>query len=224
MKKVFFLLLALVLVCSLAVPAQAATVTIDGKDNIKFRPGSTYHATDLFDEQFKNVMPGDTVYTDIVIHAGFANFSEDSVKVWMRAIPHNADGNSPVTGVDFVSMQDFLHQLELKVYNLSKNGELIFKGKADELDDLRNNVLLGSFRKSSKIVLRVELVVPIELDNKYANRVGELDWLFTVEAWDDPSVDNPKTGDYIMLAAGVMLFSAAAIIILLFWKRRKREE
>ena len=34
--------------------------------------------------------------------------------------------------------------------------------------------------------------------------------------------DNPKTGDYIMIAVGIMFVSAAALVTLLIVKRKKR--
>ena len=61
------------------------------------------------------------------------------------------------------------------------------------------------------------------MGNEFARRVGEIDWQITVEAFDDPSVDNPKTGDYIMMAVAVMAVSAAALIVILAVKRKKKK-
>ena len=67
------------------------------------------------------------------------------------------------------------------------NGEeLIYEASPDELDGLAANVPLGTFRKGEATALTVELTVPIELGNEYASRVGEVDWIFTVEALFDP--------------------------------------
>jgi len=226
MKKVFSLLLAVMLVVSLAVPAAAAgnegTVTINGKNNITFKPGSSYSATDLFDDGFKGIMPGDKIEETITIRSGFS-FHEDSLKVYMRAIPHTNSDNKPVTGVDAVEMMDFLNKLNLRV---TKGSEVIFKGQAGKLGGLKKNVLLGTFRRDGSIQLKVELEWPTGGNydyNKYANRVGEIDWVFTVEAYDDPEYDNPKTGDYIMLAVATMAVSAAALIVLCTKKIRKKQ-
>ena len=231
MKKVFSLLLSLMIVMSLAVPAAATEnlgilTFLEKNDENTFTcsPGIS-NATDLFDEGFKNVMPGDKIVGYVHIKGNFNSFHEDSLKVWMRAIPHSDDGNAPITpGTgDVAYMNDFLNELSLRVYNMSDGDKEIFRGQADELDGLRENVYLGSFRKNGKIVLRVELDVPITLGNEFAHRVGEVDWLFTVEAFDDPSYDNPKTGDYIMMAVAGMAVSAAALIVILAVKRKKKK-
>lgn len=79
-------------------------------------------------------------------------------------------------------MTEFLKQLSMKVWN----GEtLIFDAKADELGGLQENTPLGTFRTGETAKLKVELSVPIELDNKFANRVGEVDWVFHVEAFNE---------------------------------------
>lgn len=62
----------------------------------------------------------------------------------------------------------------------------------DELDGLKSNKLLGTFRTGETATLKVELSVPIELDNKYANRVGEVDWIFHVEAYNESQLSVRK--------------------------------
>ena len=223
MKKVFSLLMAVAILFAMALPASAASLTFEKKDTFTVKPGIS-NATDLFDEQFKNVMPGDKIVGYITLKGGF-NFYEDTLKVYMRAVPHNVDGNKPVTSGtgDVADMNEFLHQLDLRVYNENESKtKPIFNAKADQLDGLKENVYLGSFRKDGKIVLRVELDVPIELGNEFAHRTGEVDWVFTVEAFDDPSYDNPKTGDYIMIAVAVMAVSGIALAAALVAKRKKR--
>ncbi len=237
MKKVFSLLMALMIVLSLATPAFASSVTVTGKDSYIFTPGSEYHVSDLFGDAFKNVMPGDTLTQEITIQGNFSLFTEDSLKVWLEAIAHDPETNPhqysefyegldgkddteiDVEGrdEDYVSMDDFLSQLNLKVTN-TKNKKVLYDGPAN---GVFKKTLLGSFRKSGKIVLQVELEVPIELDNKYANRVGEVDWVFTVSAFEDD--DNPKTGDYIIIGAAALLaVSGAALVVLLIAKKKRK--
>ena len=206
--------------------SSAASLTFEKKDSFTVKPGIS-NAYDLFDAQFKNVMPGDKIVGYITAKGNFANFHEDTLKVWIKAIPHNADGNKPVTAGtgDAATMNQFLHQLDLRVYNENESKtKPIFDAEADQLDGLKENVYLGSFRKNGKIVLRVELDVPITLGNEFAHRTGEVDWLFTVEAYDDPSVDNPKTGDYVLrVALPVMAISGAALLLVFFRKKKQRQ-
>lgn len=222
MKKLISSLLALMLVLSLAVPAAAASgsVTFKGKkEKFSFDPGSSYSATDLFD--FKNVMPGDRLYEAIKV----TNKSRDadSIKIYLRTETHDSGNqmtvSDPAYGKDYVEMNDFLSQLTMRIYN---GDTLIFEGSPDEE---AGTIYLGSLRRNKSLTLQVELDVPIELGNEYANRVGEVDWIFTVEAYDDPNIDNPKTGDYIMMAVAIMVISGAAIALLMFlYKRSKKEK
>ena len=238
MKKVFSLLLSLMILFSLAVPAAAAEKNEGFLTFFKYKGENSFtcsprigHATDLFDEGFKNIMPGNTIVGYVTVKGDFASFHEDTLKVWMKAVPHNADGNKPKAANvgDVTQMNDFLHQLNLKVYNenVSKT-KPIFDAEADQLDGLKENVYLGSFRKNGKIVLRVELNWPADRENcnynDYAHRTGEVDWLFTVEAFDDPAYDIPKTGDYILrVALPVMAISGAALLLVFFRKKKQRQ-
>jgi len=122
-------------------------------------------------------------------------------------------------------MSDFLSQLTMRVY---QGRRLIYEASPDELDGLSRNVYLGSLDYRDSVNLTVELDVPITLGNEYANRVGEVDWVFTVETYhessDKPS-SNPKTGDYIIMgAAALMAISGAALLILFISKRRKNRK
>ena len=230
MKRLFSLLLAVAILFTMALPASAASLTFEKKDSFTVKPGIS-NAYDLFDAQFKNVMPGDKIVGYITVKGNFANFHEDTLKVWIKAIPHNADGNKPVTAGtgDAATMNQFLHQLDLRVFNENESKtKPIFDAEADKLDGLQENVYLGSFRKNGKIVLRVELNWPADRENcnynDYAHRTGEVDWLFTVEAYDDPAYDIPKTGDYVLrVALPVMAISGAALLLVFFRKKKQRQ-
>lgn len=241
MKKVFSLLLALMLMISMVPAALAAevgsTIIVKGKDLFGFEIVSEYTDTDLFDN-FKDVMPGDRLDETVTITNQLWGY--DYIKVYMRAVPHheqfnpltysepfeNEDGKdqADIDGVrdeTVATMTDFLSQLTMRVYD--KNGRKIYEASPDELDGLKNNVYLGTLRRLRSMELRVELDVPAELGNEYANRVGEVDWVFTIEGHNDPS-DNPKTGDYIItFAVAAMVISAAALAVLLLLKKRNRK-
>ena len=191
-KTIFSLVLTLLLTVSLATSAFAASsITFKGfSDGFDFQPGSEYTETDLF-EGFKNVMPGDTV-TDTITFTNEATDC-DYVNLYMRAEAHDEAGNLLSEKVaekeSVATMTEFLSQLSMKVWN---GTELIYDASPDQLDGLQDNTLLGTFRTGDTTTLKVELTVPIELDNRFANRVGEVDWIFHVEAYNESQLSVRK--------------------------------
>ena len=192
-KATFSLVLMLLMVMSLASTAFAASpsITFNGfSKGFDFQPGSEYTETDLFGS-FKNVMPGDTVTETITFTNSAADC--DFVNLYMRAEAHDETANplSPkVAGKEtVVTMTEFLSKLSMKVWN---GTELIYDASPDELDGLKTNKFLGTYRSGEKATLKVELNVPIELGNEYANRVGEVDWIFHVEAYNESQLSVRK--------------------------------
>lgn len=184
-KTITSLLLALLLV-SLSATALAADASVTFKGSsagFDFQPGSDYTTTDLFDN-FKGVMPGDTV-TQIIT---FTNSAADCdfVNLYMRAVAHDETANPLSDKVaekeTVATMTQFLSKLSMKVWN----GEtLIYEASPDQLDGLQENTFLGTYRAGETATLKVELSVPIELGNEFANRVGEVDWVFHVDAYNE---------------------------------------
>ena len=183
----------LLMVMSLASTALAASpsITFNGfTSGFDFQPGSEYTETDLFGN-FKNVMPGDTVTETIT----FTNSATDCdfVNLYMRAEAHDETDNplSPKVAEkeSVATMTEFLSKLSMKVWN---DTELIYEASPDELDGLETNRLLGTFRTGETATLKVELTVPIDLGNEYANRVGEVDWIFHVEAYNESQLSVRK--------------------------------
>lgn len=192
-KAILSLVLMLLTVMSLAVTAFAASpsITFNGfTSGFDFKPGSEYTETDLFGS-FKNVMPGDTVTETITFTNSAADC--DFVNLYMRAEAHDETENplSPKVAENetIATMTDFLSKLSMKVWN---GTELIYDASPDELDGLKENKFLGTFRTGETATLRVELTVPIELGNEYANRVGEVDWIFHVEAYNESQLSVRK--------------------------------
>ena len=223
MKHVTSLVLALILVLSLSVTAFAATSSVEysGHNIFGFAPGSEFTKTDLFDN-FKGVMPGDTL-TETITVSNTARCC-DFIKIYLRAVPH--DGENPLSpkvaqSETVASMSDFLNQLTMTV---TQDGKTIFSGKANELDGLKKNVLLGTLRRNKSVTLDVTLTVPADLGNEYANRVGEVDWLFTVEEYDAARPDTPKTGDEpnIIPYVALLAMGLAGMFFLLVTKRKKQ--
>ena len=192
-KAVFSLVLMLLIVMSLSSTAFAAAPSITFKgftSGFDFQPGSEYTETDLFNS-FKNVMPGDTVTETIT----FTNSASDCdfVNLYMRAEAHDETANplSPkVTDKETIAaMTEFLSKLSMKVWN---GTELIYDAAPNELGGLGSNKFLGTFRSGETATLKVELSVPIDLDNKFADRIGEVDWIFHVEAYNESQLSVRK--------------------------------
>ena len=254
MKNLFSLICSMVLLFCLSLTAFAAdsSITFEGKSaGFTFEPGSEYTATDLFDN-FKDVMPGDVLTEEITIKNNASDC--DYINLYIRAIAHDEDDNpltyseafENVDGNDqadmegqrdetVASMADFLAQLSMKVYH---NGTLIQEVSPDQLNGLVNNIFLGTYRRGSTGKLVVELEIPLSLGNEYANRVGEVDWVFTVEALDDPvppvqetpaptpGVTTPQTGDNSNLLIYVcgLLIGAVIFVALIYVKKVKNKE
>lgn len=216
--------LALVLVLLLGMSATAfaeSKVTYEGgAEKFVFLPGSEYSETDLF-ENFKGVMPGDVITQEITVQNNYTKAKK--VNIYLRAVVHDEQGNPLSEEVarteDLVSMQDFLSQLTMTV---KQGDKVLFSASPDELDGLKENVLLGAFPGKSYTKLVVELSVPIELGNEYANRVGEVDWVFTAEEVTK-TVQTGDDSDLILWAALMTLSLVTAAGVILSLNRKNKE-
>ena len=211
MKRFVTFLCVLSLLLSMAAAASAAgTVTYDGNaDEFIFAPGTEESPTSLF-ENFRNVMPGDTLTEEIVIKNDVDK--EVKVRVYMRSL-----GAQEGT-------EDFLSQMNLRV--TQKGDSVLFAAPADQTAQLTDWVYLGTVYSGGEITLEVTLEVPITMGNDFQNRVGYLDWQFMIEELpidpDDPLP--PQTGDTsnIVLVIAIMGISLLALIVLLVILGRKK--
>lgn len=190
--------------------AASSTVTYTGrKSGFEFAPGSAYVSSDLFDN-FKQVIPGD-VRAEKVTVVNESTYS-DYIKVWMRALLHDTENNSISPAVlaelsederrgtmsELEYMHDFLEQLTLTVWNGEKKDEnIIYQGAPDSLEEgfEEGNVYLGALGYHQSLELNVELAVDIEMGNEYAERIGEVDWVFVIEEHNEdnePDYWDPK--------------------------------
>lgn len=177
-------LAVVLLVCS-AAPTLAVeqVVTWQGQEKgFGFAPGSEYTATDLFGS-FKGIMPGDRLTETITLNN--AATDTDYIRLYLRAVPHGED-NAPTasgSGETVATMADFLSQLTMRVYN----GEtLIYEASPDKTAGLTENVFLSQLSSGDSTTLKAELEVPFALSNRYANCLGEVDWVFTAEQFHTP--------------------------------------
>lgn len=238
-KTIASLVMMLVLLLGIGAPAYAldGNVTYEGgAEKFVFTPGSGYTDTDLFDG-FKGVMPGDELVQIIEVKNGF--FGTGSVNIYLRAVAHDEVDN-PLTysesfedlaGKDQAgipgqrdetveSMTKFLNQLEMKVYK--QDGTCIFSGSP--ADGWEKNILLANVPRGKSITLTVVLGVPTTMGNDFANRVGEVDWVFTAEELDPQG--NPKTGDTsnltLWIVVMVVCLAAIAVVAFLVLKKKKK--
>lgn len=222
LKTISALALALLLLLGMGATAFAESkVTYEGgAEKFVFLPGSEYTETDLF-ENFKGVMPGDVITQEITVQNDYTK--AEKVNIYLRAVVHDEQGNPLSEEVarteDLVSMQDFLSQLTMTV---KQGDKVLFSASPDELDGLKENVLLGTFPGRSKTILTVELSVPFELGNEYANRVGEVDWIFTAEEVTK-TVQTGDDSDLILWAALMTLSLVTAAGVILTLNRKNKE-
>jgi len=225
-----------------AAPAAFAdsTASYEGHEAVfAFSEGTEYHATDLFDG-LKDVMPGDELNQKVTV----ANKGDLEIVVYLSAEAHDEEGNpleyseafeeadlkdggkDPEAGdalggpgerdEDVASMADFLAQLTLKV---ALGDRVLFEGAPHQPGALSEPAMLARLAPGESVQLDVALSVPAELGNEYAYRVGEVDWVFTVE---EPDPVLPDTGDTspMALIAAVALCALAAALLLAALRRR----
>lgn len=247
MKKLLSLVMIAAALAALTVPALAADAVVrrEGTSGLVIETvGSGYTDTDLFGS-FKNVMPGDELTEDITVKNSVNGF--DYVKLYIRAVPHDEQGNLLTYDEEFentdgkdkqniegmrdetvATMADFLAQLSMDVYLVNADGtkQSIFSASPDKSAQLTDSVLLGTFAKGESAKIQAVLHVPAEqLGNEYANRVGEVDWLFTVEGFNNEKPLIP-TGQLnwpvaVFGALGVLLIAGGIIVLT---KKKKNEK
>lgn len=251
MRKISKIASALALSCALALGAAApALADVAYKDQSLAVTGSgSYTATDLFGG-FKDVMPGDELDQPVTV----SNESGKTVRVYLRAEAHGAsngltyseafeeaDGKDQATDPGaglggpgqrdegIAGMADFLRQLHLTVM---AGGVTVFDATPDLEAQLAENVLLGELAPGGSLRIDARLSVPLSMGDAYANRVGEVDWVFTAEELDEPAApaDRPsgplsQTGDSspaLLLAALAGAAVAVAAAALLLSRRSRR--
>lgn len=211
-RKIISCLLMLMLLVSLVPVGQAASgnVTYGGRSKkFIFEPGSRYSPTDLF-PNFKDVMPGDSISQRIYVENKAAN--KVKIRIYMRAKGAHEDS------------EEFLSQMNLRVEK--KKDTILFDAPADQRAQLTKWTYLGTLYSGGETELKVILDVPVEMDNRFQNAVGYLDWEFMVEEYPVESTDPqvPQTGDIILRYIMVMVLSGGGLLMLFFLYRKKKNK
>ena len=201
MKKVSVLLMALVIVLSLAVPAFAVfedskVQYVGGAENFVFvvdENGEQLAPHDLFVE-FKDVIPGDKLTQTVIVSN--TNSDSDYVRLYLRALPHDETKNPlNITDETIKSMKEFLREMNMEIVNVDRNNEVIFSGTADQWETKTESIYLGGFVKGEETELKVTLDVPVDMGDEFQNRMGELDWVFIAEQFNYPAPDDTDDDD-----------------------------
>lgn len=194
-KKRSGLLAALLLAVSVITPVKADVpqVIFNGTTFEIQNAGSTYVPENLLPD-LTNLIPGDSETQEIRVKNDATVF--DSVKMYVRAV--FLDGTKEVPSPEVAAalqadprrgttpeneyMAEFLSKVQMKV----KVGDtLISDSTADKQEGLNEDVYLGTLRHGEEKTLTVQVTLPKELDNTYADRIGEMAWLFTAEGFYD---------------------------------------
>ena len=167
-------LLAAALALSLAPAALAEEASVVYEGHVKgfsFAPGSVHSASDLF-PNFKNLMPGD-VRTQTVFVESLARDCDYTV----LSLRISLDDASPAAAQ---AARELFSQLTVRIYH----GTELISESTPEQPNLEGNYPLGTFLYGQKDRLTVELSVPIELGNEFADRLAAVDWTFHAESFN----------------------------------------
>lgn len=195
-RTLFSLLLVLTMVLSLCGSALAADTAVvykgktaaDGtySGNFEFTTGGfAYTDTDLFDN-FKNVMPGDTLTQKVTFKNQAPESECDYVMLYLSAQPHFSKLVAE-TEKSETEMLGFLSQLHLKITD--EAGTVYFNDTAEKTMDQK---ALGRINVGAELVLTVELTVDKLMGNDYAHRMGEIDWVFSLSAFNETQLTVKK--------------------------------
>jgi len=219
MKKVFRITLTLIVMAALFCSFGLAAFADSSVTYTRNRTFTVSPDTDLFDE-FKNVMPGDTLIENIVVSNSYRG--ADLVRIYLKAVPHTPEEGPHMSNEDYNKMMEFLAQLTLTVE--LDNGKLLSDDTADRTAGLTAPQLIARFERWSNktVTVKATLSVPLTMGDEFEDRFGEIDWVFIAE--EIQSTDDPKTGDtsHIFLYAGILILSAAAAWFILFYLRKKK--
>ena len=220
------------------VPTQSVNTKYDINTNdnyivIKYEDGADedINVPNNFFEEMKNLMPGDSYTSSVEIK----NKNNKKAKYYFKLSLNEEDK----------IYQELLNNIDLIISN--KNGKILYNGKM--INDKK--ILLGEYSIGQEDKLDLKIIVPKELENKYANLGSTLNLIFSAEyekentennnAENSDNTDNtveneskkdnnkenenkmnPKTGDKISVAITIFVLSSIGLIIVSFLDYREK--
>lgn len=131
-------------------------------------------------------MPGDELIQQVTV----TNTARgEQLRLWMSVEPHDEPEDV-----------EFLKALAMEI---RLGDRVLFTGTAG--DATEDRILLGTIPAGKSITLTVKLTAQLELDNRYADRVGETDWIFHGES----AGETPYTGDTENVGLWMLLLCCA---------------
>ena len=172
--SLLFLILSGLFLSSTAL--AASTVKFEGgAENFVFYSDNSKTKTDLFGG-LKDLMPRDTKTETITVKNTARDY--DYVKIFLRAEP-------------LAETNTLLDRLTLNIYH---DNVLVSSSPASSQGALASNLELGTFNYGEETLLTVEIIAPSDLENNYEYTEGEINWIFTAEAYKDGKIVSPNTG------------------------------
>lgn len=184
-------------------------------------------APEDFFSNIPTAMPGD-IFTDSV---ALSNTTDQEAELFFRTALKNQDAEQ----------LDLLNNLGLEI---SYKDQVIYSGDL-KAEDMKGYISLGKYQPGDTGELDFKVTVPKELNNAYALRDADVQWIFTVREKENPeqpntgtgvspnggspvehgvsSVSPAKTGDESPIIAFVIIGASAATVAVIIMKRRKQK-
>lgn len=168
---------------------------------------------DNFFHNIKRAMPGDYFRDEILLY----NTTKKEAELFFRT--------------SLTEMTDLQRDLLEKIHlGIEMNGEKLYDGNLLS-KELETEISMGNYAPGEKGTLQFEIEVPKELNNAYALREADVNWIFTVREDEAEALagnrdndgglskDAVKTGDttpvllwgFLILMSGIMIFGGTMI-------------
>lgn len=211
MKRIAYLVLALICLLLCAAPAMAEDSQVIYSGNAGefiFLPGTEEWPTDLFPE-FKGVSPGDVLEQKILLKN---NISKNvKIEVYLRAKGYSKGS------------EEFLSKLNLTIRQ--SDDALLFSAPSDQPAQLTDWTHLGSLESGGRCELTLVLEVPVTLGDEFQGHMGVIEWEFWVNATPvgpiDPSLHWCR--DLILWPFIVLMVLSLAGMITVIWVKNRKE-